>query len=99
MRHTNGVLDIPEDYNDDKLGGHMILILGWNETGFIIQNSWGKDWGNEGCGILPYEYRIDEAWGVSLNDQADNSVKKPAFYLLRIILQKLIDFIGQLLRR
>ena len=35
--------------------GHAIAIVGYNEEGFIIQNSWGGKWGNRGFALLPYE--------------------------------------------
>ena len=37
----NNIIQIPSSY---PYSGHAILIVGWNETGFIIQNSWGKNW-------------------------------------------------------
>ena len=46
-------------------GYHMMLIYGWNEYGYLVQNSWGKDWGDNGTAILPYEYEIDSAWAIS----------------------------------
>jgi len=46
-------------------GLHAFAILGYGPEGFIIQNSWGRSWGNNGCAILPYdewfEHRQD-AW-------------------------------------
>lgn len=44
---------------------HAIMIYGWNEIGFLIQNSWGKEWGDNGCAILPYGYGVEEAKGLS----------------------------------
>jgi hypothetical protein len=35
--------------------GHAVAICGYTEQGFIIQNSWGPDWGRGGCALLPYE--------------------------------------------
>ncbi len=51
------------DANDD-CGYHCILIYGYNEEGFLFQNSWGKDWANKGCAVLPYNIHVDEAWGI-----------------------------------
>lgn len=48
-------------------GGHCVLIVGWNENGWIIQNSWGKSWGNNGRATIPYNAPIKEMWGVSDN--------------------------------
>ena len=37
------------------LGGHAVAIVGYNKKGFIIRNSWGKNWGDNGHAIYPYE--------------------------------------------
>ena len=36
-------------------GGHAIAIVGYTPQGFVIQNSWGPDWGLDGFAFLPYE--------------------------------------------
>jgi hypothetical protein len=36
-------------------GGHAIAIVGYTPQGFVIQNSWGPDWGADGFAFLPYE--------------------------------------------
>ena len=38
-----------------RLGGHAMTIIGYNKRGFIIRNSWGRDWGNKGNCIYPYD--------------------------------------------
>jgi hypothetical protein len=35
--------------------GHAIAIVGYTRAGFIVQNSWGSDWGKGGFAVLPYE--------------------------------------------
>lgn len=41
---------------DAKLGGgHAVAIIGWNEKGFILRNSWGEKWNGDGHVIYPYE--------------------------------------------
>ncbi len=51
------------------LGGHAFALVGYNSDGFIIQNSWGPDWGFYGFALLPYEewtkYGAD-AWALTL---------------------------------
>lgn len=47
---------------DKDYGYHAIVIYGWNEFGFLCQNSWGKLWGNKGYFILPYEHSVREAY-------------------------------------
>lgn len=35
--------------------GHAIAIVGYTYDGFIVQNSWGPEWGDKGFALLPYE--------------------------------------------
>ena len=36
-------------------GGHAISIVGDNKDGFIIRNSWGESYGDNGYSIIPYD--------------------------------------------
>lgn len=50
----------------ENLGGHAIACIGFDEEGFILQNSWGPQWGNYGRTKLKYKDAnyIIEAWGI-----------------------------------
>jgi hypothetical protein len=37
------------------LRGHAFVIVGYDDEGFWIQNSWGRGWGHGGFGLLRYE--------------------------------------------
>ena len=63
------------DSNADH-GRHAVVIIGWNDKGWLIQNSWGKGYAGDGKFTLPYDFKINEAWGVS-DDIQDEIVKKP----------------------
>lgn len=41
--------------------GHAYAIVGYDETGFLIQNSWGTEWGSHGYALLPYDDWIANA--------------------------------------
>ena len=46
-------------------GGHAIAIVGYTPQGFVIQNSWGTDWGLDGFAFLPYEdflMHVTDVW-------------------------------------
>ena len=47
-------------------GGHAVAIVGYNEKGFIIRNSWGTSYGEGGYFILKYEdfNKIIECWTI-----------------------------------
>jgi hypothetical protein len=44
------------------LGGHAFALVGYNEIGFLVQNSWGSSWGKDGYATLPYEDWLDSAY-------------------------------------
>lgn len=44
------------------LGGHAFALVGYNEVGFLVQNSWGEAWGKNGFATLPYEDWLDSAY-------------------------------------
>jgi len=46
---------IPVKGGNAQHPGHAFAIVGYNETGFLIQNSWGTDWGSYGYAILSYD--------------------------------------------
>lgn len=39
---------------DDNIGGHAFALVGYDKTGFWLQNSWGPSWGYQGCGHMTY---------------------------------------------
>jgi len=46
-------------------GGHAFAIVGYNNMGFIVQNSWGVNWGSEGFAVWLYEdwlQHINDGW-------------------------------------
>lgn len=59
---------------NDGFSYHAITIVGWCEKGWIIANSWGANWGNNGFFILPYDYDFSELWGTI--DEPNNDIKK-----------------------
>jgi len=63
----------PSD-SDKTCDFHVVAIEGYDTNGFFFRNSWGADWGNNGCGYLPFNdwNRVVEAWiGVSRKPEVD----------------------------
>lgn len=65
---------------DTYKGGHAMCVIGWDETGWIIQNSWSKAWGKKGTLHLPYEYPINEFWGITVNTDVPQPEKKKNWF-------------------
>lgn len=60
----------------DIVGGHAILVVGYDSTGVILHNSWGEGWGDKGRTTVDWEFwdtYFMEAWAVS---DAKNVVKR-----------------------
>jgi hypothetical protein len=52
-------------FRSDTIGGHAFAIIGYTGAGFLVQNSWGKSWGNNGVALWRYEdwkENIRDAW-------------------------------------
>lgn len=41
-------------FKGKMLGGHALVVVGYNKDGFILRNSWGTNWANNGHTIYPY---------------------------------------------
>jgi hypothetical protein len=60
---------IPPCTDPKTKGGHAFALVGYNERGFIVQNSWGTKWGASGFGVLPYDdwvVNATDAWACAL---------------------------------
>lgn len=59
------------------VGGHAMLIVGYDAEGCLIANSWGTGWGDEGFGRLSWSYMLDprtsDLWVLEV-------LKPPVFY-------------------
>ncbi len=56
-------------YSEEMTGGHAFAIVGYDERGFWVQNSWGEGWGEGGLAIWTYEdwqRNIQDAWVLRL---------------------------------
>jgi hypothetical protein len=95
LRLKDGVAIVPQQFG----GGHQLMCYGWNDKGFLIQNSWGENWGDQGRFILPYDYPIRESWMITMDtDKPDNNdiIVRPSGYLVRKIVMAIYKIIKKL---
>lgn len=52
-----GIVPLPKK-GERLLGGHAVMAAGYNDQKqwFIVRNSWGRQWGDQGYCYLPYAY-------------------------------------------
>lgn len=60
---------------EKSTGSHAMCCIGWNENGWIIQNSWSKFWGDKGLCYVPYKYPVREWWAITVKDNPINENK------------------------
>ena len=52
-----GIMPYPNTKREKLLGGHAVLLVGYNKTKkvFIVRNSWGTSWGDKGYFYMPFD--------------------------------------------
>jgi C1A family cysteine protease len=62
-----GIIPTPAP-GEQVLGGHAILIVGYNKTTsqWIVRNSWGVDWGDKGYCYMPLSTPFTDCWMMSI---------------------------------
>jgi C1A family cysteine protease len=75
MTAQTGYVQLPNPLTEPLLGGHALLITGWDDLKQVVlfQNSYSEKWGNKGLGYLPYAYVSDP--NLTLDCHALNQVE------------------------
>ena len=96
MEVRDGVLVTEGRYYE---GGHCMFIYGWDERGWKVQNSWGEDWGDNGCMIVPYDLPIEEFWTLTDNIIDGAEVKKPFSSKVGKVVAKVINKVNKIFNK
>lgn len=62
-RAENGHIPLPQE-GDKFLGNHAVTVYGYSreQRVFYFSNSYGKEWGENGNGTLPFDYFSKKEW-------------------------------------
>lgn len=70
LDHLNATISLPfpDQY---EIGGHAVCIVGYSlaDQKFIVKNSFGKEWGDNGYFYMPFEYArqyVFEKWAYTI---------------------------------
>ena len=77
-------------------GYHCVVLYGWNEHGWLMQNSWGTTWGKKGRCIVPFDFEFKECWGVTDEIIDENNISRPVTNWFIKYFYKLINFFRRL---
>jgi len=74
---TTGIMPMPKEWEKCH-GGHAVLAVGYDDEKkwFIVRNSWGVNWGDQGYFYMPYAFIADEncagdAWAIRFVEAQD----------------------------
>lgn len=84
---STGIVPLPNPATDQLLGGHALICVGYDDNTklFKFKNSWGKEWGDNGYGYLPYEFVEKFIWDIWQTVDAPSDVfKENKFWWARL---------------
>jgi C1A family cysteine protease len=69
------------DSQEKFIGLHAVVITGYDDRGFIVRNSWGSGWAEQGNTVLPFSDTkiVKESWVALDNDTKQYFKSSPEF--------------------
>ena len=60
---SDGIMPVPNKTKEKFLGGHCVVAGGYDNDKecFIVRNSWGPSWGDNGYFYIPYSVMVDSS--------------------------------------
>lgn len=86
------------DTTSDK-SYHAVFIYGWNEKGWLCQNSWGENWGNHGRMIIRPEDITEARAMIDHDNLSDDVVVIPKRNAFLDVCYKVCNFIINLFKK
>lgn len=83
---------------NENHGYHCVIIYGWDKRGWLVHNSWGKNWGKKGRFIVPFGFKWREAWAVTDEIKGEAGIIRPADNWFVKVFSKVINTIVNFFR-
>lgn len=80
-------------------GNHCVCIYGWNEKGWLVHNSWGRNWGQKGKFIVPFDFKWNETWAIVDTIEGDGNIVRPEDNWFVRTFSKIINAIANFFRK
>lgn len=66
--NDKGYIAMPNNPKANVSTYHQMTIIGWTADNYwIVVNSWGTEWGDNGYCYIPFTYPFQEAWAITDN--------------------------------
>ena len=88
--------------SDENCGYHCVVIYGWDERGWLVLNSWGKNWGQKGKFIVPFNFTWREAWAVTDELRSGDVIIPQENWFIKLfggLINRLVNFFRKLTKK
>lgn len=92
--HAELVDDIYTFDPEDTHGHHCVFVYGYDERGWLVQNSWGANYAGDGRFVYAYTTDFNEAWGVTDDIVNSDDIILPSKNPLMLLMYKLCNVIA-----
>lgn len=74
-----GIVNYDANNHGEVQGYHEMTIVGWTKTHWIVLNSWGTQYGDNGICYIPFDYPTVETWAII--DEITEAIFKMARFI------------------
>ena len=85
--------------SEEEYGLHAVVIYGWDERGWLVQNSWGSTWGQKGRFVVPFGFKWRESWAIVDTIEGEANIVRPADNIFIKTFSGIINWVAKIFRK